>query len=78
LSRDFGNLREVVQSSETTADSLVEPVLDRFCETLDAVSAAWPELQDQCLDLQERLRRFLEPAERGPDFPDRFDEDMSF
>jgi hypothetical protein len=60
LSRDFGNLREVSGSAET-AGALAEPVINRFCETLDAVAAARTDLQEKCTDLQERLKRFLEP-----------------
>jgi hypothetical protein len=70
LNRDFANLREVSQSAET-GDALVEPVINRFCETLDAVAAARTDLQEKCSDLQARLRRFVEPPseddpEAGP------------
>jgi hypothetical protein len=88
LSRDFGNLRELAQShdvAKTTA--LMEPVLDRFCESLDAVSVAYDDLAQECERLQSRLLRFLEPP---PDFAhetdlevdegedDEFDHDLPF
>jgi hypothetical protein len=67
LSRDFGNLREVSGSAES-ASALVEPVINRFCETLDAVAAARSDLEEKCCDLQMRLSRFLEPPrEADPD-----------
>jgi hypothetical protein len=70
LNRDFGDLREVSDSMERAA-ALVEPEVNRFCETLDAVTAVRGDLQEKCTDLQSRLRRFVEPPseedpERGP------------
>ena len=39
LSRDFGNLREVFQTQDVElAAALIEPVLDRFRDTLDVVA----------------------------------------
>jgi hypothetical protein len=74
LSRDFGNLREVVQSRDpAAAEALLEPVLDRFCESLETVAAARIELAPKCTSLQERLRRFLEPPEEGS--TEAFDDD---
>jgi hypothetical protein len=56
LSRDFGNLREVMQSSDlATAAALVDPVLDRFRESLDALAAA-------ANDLEPRLHRTPDPS----------------
>jgi hypothetical protein len=79
VSRDFGNLREVAQSSdESAAGSLIEPVVNRFCETLTAVTAARPDLDRKCADLQDRFRRFTEPASEG-DGADTFDDlDLPF
>ena len=57
LNRDFGNLREVSDSMES-AEAIVEPVVNRFCETLDAVTPSAADLQEKCTDLQSRLRRF--------------------
>ena len=68
LSRDFGNLREVMQSSEVaTAAALVDPVLDRFRESLDALAAAANDPEPGCTELQNRLRRFLEPPRETED-----------
>jgi len=62
LSRDFGNLREVAHSKDgSLAAALLDPVVDRFCETLDNVARARDDLRAKCANLQERLRRFLDP-----------------
>jgi hypothetical protein len=61
LGRDYGNLREVVQGQDgLAAESLIQPVLERFYESLDAVVAACPDLQAQCAAFQERLGRFVD------------------
>jgi hypothetical protein len=78
LSRDFGNLREVVQSADpAAAEALLQPVLEQFCESLETVAAAHTELEPKCTDLQRRLRRFLEPPMESSDerFHERFDDD---
>jgi hypothetical protein len=68
LSRDFGNLREVLQSDDLSlAQSLAGPVLDRFCDTLASVAAAHEQLREKCDDLQMRLGRFLDPPSDQPD-----------
>lgn len=78
LNRDFGNLREISQSSDfASADSLIEPVLDRFDETLADVARARPDLEPKCADLQSRLQRFLEPPSEEP-ASDLFDDEMPF
>ena len=49
LNRDFGNLRELLQSSDSSLTAaLIDPVLDRFGETLDTVATARPDLALQC------------------------------
>jgi hypothetical protein len=64
LNRDFGNLREVVAMSDaSTGAALIEPVLERFCETLVAVGESREKLREQCEDLQGSLQRFLEPPD---------------
>lgn len=78
LNRDFGNLREVSPSSDfATADSLIEPVLDRFDETLEDVASARPDLESKCADLQSRLQRFLEPPSDEP-ATELFDDELPF
>ena len=70
LSRDYGNLREVVQGQDAAAaDALLQPVLDRFCESLAAVAAARPDLEAKCADLQDRLGRFTNPPVQSDDAP---------
>jgi hypothetical protein len=79
LSRDFGNLREVAQSGDLSlAEALFEPVLDRFCETLNSVAASHSELEPKCADLQQRLRRFCEPPRERDESSPRFDDDIPF
>jgi hypothetical protein len=79
LSRDFGNLREVAQSiDEAAANSLIEPVVDRFCDTLTAVTAARADLDRKCADLQDRLRRFTDPADEVDDEDAISDLDLPF
>jgi len=76
LSRAFSNLREVAQSGdEATADALFEPVLARFCEALDAVASARPDIEAKSADLQSRLGRFLEPPQEEDDSSDAPDVD---
>lgn len=66
LSRDFGNLREILSGAdEALSDALIEPVLARFGETLDAVATDHPELAEKCHDLQSQLQRFLEPPDES-------------
>jgi len=66
LNRDFGNLRELLQSSEPSlAEALLEPVLDRFAESLAAVASARPDLSAKCESLAKSLARFLEPPSSG-------------
>lgn len=78
LSRDFGNLGDVAQAAEpAAAEALLEPVVERFCESLDAVAAALPELEPKCSDLQARLRRFGEPV-TAQDATDMFGDDIPY
>ncbi|REJ88673.1 MAG: hypothetical protein DWQ29_08325 [Planctomycetota bacterium] len=76
LNRDFGNLREVVSTPDgSSGAALIEPVLERFCETLFGVAEARHDLEDRCEDLQRSLRRFLEPPDDSPgEFPDYGDD----
>jgi hypothetical protein len=62
LNRDFGNLREILQTSEpSVADALINPVLDRFAESLAAVALARPYLSAKCDSLTSSLSKFLDP-----------------
>lgn len=63
LNRDFGNLRELLQTSEPSlAAALLEPTINRFTDTLSAVDSARPDLSAKCDSLTENLARFLDPA----------------
>ena len=54
-------LREILQASEPSlAASLFDPVIDRFGETLDNISAARPDLASDCDSLREHLLTFLD------------------
>ena len=73
LNRDFGNLRELLQSSDPSlAEALIDPVLHRFAETLDTVATARPDLALQCESLTNDLHKLLNPppAERTWDSDD--------
>jgi hypothetical protein len=62
LNRDFGNLREVLQTSElSVAEALIRPVLDRFGESLAAVASGRPDLSAKCESLTSSLNKFLDP-----------------
>lgn len=78
LNRDFGNLREVLTGAEAAlSESLLEPVLARFTETLDAVAAERPDLAPKCGALFSMLNNFLAPTH--PEMPDSYmDEGFPF
>lgn len=62
LSRDFGNLREIARSGEAAQiEALLEPVIDRFCQTLDEAAGIRESASEGCDTVKQRLRRFLEP-----------------
>ena len=60
LHRDFGNLREVLNSSDQNTQSLVGPTILRFTETLDDVAERFPDLEAKCSDLIRQLQAFEE------------------
>ena len=63
LNRDFGNLREILQTSEPSlADALIVPVRDCFADSLAAVALDRPDLSAKCESLTNRLAGFLDPA----------------
>jgi hypothetical protein len=79
LRQAFGNLRAVVSSGDGThGAALLEPVLDRLWEAVEAVAATRDDLRPKCADLQQQLRRFLEPSDPGPHFQPPDDEDVPF
>ncbi len=55
LGRCCGNLRAAL---DDPSSSLVEPVIDRFCEELVAAADSRPELAAKCADLERQLRGF--------------------
>ena len=59
LNRQFGNLRTAVGDPSA---SLVEPVVERFCQELHTVAEARPELAAKCADLERQLREFAADA----------------
>ncbi len=61
LSRDFGNLREVAGAcAAEPSETFWAPVVERFCETLEAVAAGRPALEAKCGDFQRQLQQFLD------------------
>jgi len=78
LNRDFGNLRELLQSSDSSlAEALVDPVLRRFAETLDTAAAARPDLALQCESLTNNLHKLLDPPPPEPTW-DSHDPEVPF
>ncbi len=73
LNRDFGNLRELVQGADLSlTEALIDPVLDRFAETLATVATARPDLAPQCESLTGDLHKLPDPPPPEPtwDTPD--------
>ena len=77
LRRDFGNLRDVELSDDAARSaSLREPVVQSFCETLDAVGETRKDLAEKCADLRQQLKRYAAGEEDGADDLDGlFDDD---
>ena len=62
LNRDFGNLRELLQNSQPSlVVALIDPVINRFAESLAEVALIRPELSAKCESLTSALSKFLEP-----------------
>lgn len=69
LNRDFGNLRELLQSSDSSlAEALLDPVRQHFAETLDTVASARSELTSKCESLKTNLQTLLDPSPPEPDW----------
>jgi hypothetical protein len=63
LNRDFGNLREVLQTSEASlVEALIDPVINHFSELLATIAATHPDLSEKCESLTTELKQFLDPA----------------
>jgi len=78
LNRDFGNLREVLQDSDSSViEALLDPVLGRFRGTLDRVAAAHSDLAADCESLSDDLRQLLDPPPPEPDW-ESDDADLPF
>jgi hypothetical protein len=72
LNRDFGNLRELLQNSDSSlAEALIDPVLRRFAETLDIAATAYPDLALQCESLTNDLHKLLKPPPQKPAWDSR-------
>jgi hypothetical protein len=73
LNRQFGNLRELLQSTDSSlAEALIEPVLRRFGEALDAVAAEHTPLALQCESLANTLQKLLDPSSASAEEADGF------
>jgi hypothetical protein len=78
LNRDFGNLREILQNSNSAlAAALIDAVLDRFVETLADIAHARSSLAPQCESLVSELHRLTEPPPLPPSL-DSFRDDLPF
>ncbi|HEX9640468.1 MAG TPA: hypothetical protein VGB13_04070, partial [Candidatus Krumholzibacteria bacterium] len=78
LNREFGNVLEMARAEDAaSAEALLEPVLDRFAETLEVVAAARRDLEPKCADLRRRVQHLLEPPS-GSDDSLAEDEDLPY
>ncbi|MFL5331002.1 MAG: hypothetical protein ACJ8C4_19095 [Gemmataceae bacterium] len=63
LNRDFGNMREVLQTLERSiSEALINPVIERFVDCLAAVREAYPNSAEKCNSLTITLENFLNPT----------------
>ena len=78
LNRDFGNLRDILQSSDASlVGALIDPVLHRFAATLDDAATADPGLALQCESITTNLHKLLNPPPPEPTW-DSHDSDIPF
>jgi hypothetical protein len=78
LNRDFGNLRELLQGSDSSlTEALLDPVLDRFAESLANVASAHPDRVPQCESLTHDIRSLLNPPSSDPPL-DSSDEELPY
>lgn len=75
LNREFGNLREVLSSSDLDqASALLQPVMDRLTNTLAELAGDYPSLSEKCDSLSGKLEGMLDPEtkydiDEGSDLP---------
>lgn len=63
LNRDFRNFREVLSDSDMArVDALLDPVVERFDQTLGIIADGHPELDARCSDLARKVKSFREPS----------------
>ena len=67
LNRHFGNLRAAIGDP---APALVEPVVERFCDELHAVTEIRSDLAEKCADLERQLNEFAARLSAGGDWDD--------
>jgi hypothetical protein len=78
LNRDFGNLRDILQTTEPSlAEALLQPGIDRFAESLADVATACRGLSVKCESLTNELSTLLDPNPTEP-FSDSSDLDDLF
>jgi len=76
LCRSFADLGDGARSPETEkAEPMIRFALGGFCDTLEAVRSARPDVSLKCVDLRDRLHRFLEPPTDSPEAPDLFSDE---
>lgn len=64
LNRDFGNLREILKSTDSSlAGALIDPVIQHFAESLATAAAARPDIASECESVTEELQQLLSPPD---------------
>lgn len=78
LNRDFGNVRELLLSRDTShRDALIGPALDRFVEVLTTVASERPDLAARCESLTGVLNQIVNQPRPEPT-DDFFEDDDPF
>lgn len=69
LNGDFGNMREILLRAESSiAEAMIQPIIDRFSDSLAALAVSRPHLSEKCASLTESLAAFLNPRPEEPDW----------
>jgi hypothetical protein len=69
LNRDFGNLRDVLQNGDVSlSESLLDPMIQRFIESLEDVAEFRSELAEQCHSVTDELHSLKDPPAKVPDW----------